>query len=369
MNEYQVIETKINEPPIEASRLYEEAYTLFHKEGDVSEVIRICKQAIYKIEKAFPALANNRLHSKLKSLIGFSYEKLGEREKATEAFKDSLFFKLRKTIDADPKIFDVKYSTEGSHDCYSFRSVKKHLLDDLIKNEITVSSPKTFNDPVDYPIFSVFRRLYEKNTPIEEAYRFLKIRCFVSNYAVYGKEGEKKKSVYNNTSAEFKNTLMWSHYANDHKGVCVKYKIKGSFLHQNSEEGIFSEFIDVDYKDNFKDFRKDSFSSNEAFAIKNSCWEYENEVRLLHYDPNCEKKYKGIPLDKSSCIEAVYFGLKCIIQNRKRVRKILGEEVAYFQMKEDDEDIFKLVEVPLNQKAEALLAAAAVAVTASVMVG
>ena len=364
MNDNQVMELKYDGTPMKANRLYEEAHTLLDEGGDVSKVISICKQAIDIIEKCpFPSLGNNQLQSKLKSLMGFSYAKSGKREQALKAFKDSFYYTFKKTIDADPKKFRIEYHKEGSHDFYSFRSIKKHLLQDLENNEITVASPKLFNDPVDCPIFSVIRRLREKgdvdyyNTPIEEAYRFLKIRCFVSNFAVYGKEGEKKKSVYNNTSAEFKSTLMWSHYANDHKGVCLKYKIRSNFLYQNVEDGVFSEFIDVAYKENFEDFRKNSFTPNEAFATKNNCWEYENEVRLLHYDPNCEKDFKAIRLDESSSIEAVYFGLKCIKQNRNKVTKILGDDVAYFQMKEDDEDIFKLVEVPMNKKAEEMLEA------------
>jgi hypothetical protein len=64
-----------------------------------------------------------------------------------------------------------------------------------------------------------------------------------------------------------------------------------------------------------------------------------------------------LPLGEHASIEAVYFGLRCSQKNIKTIREILKEDIAYFQMKEDDKDIFKLVEVPLNEKAKAMLEA------------
>ena len=368
MNEYQVMKMKKDGTPTDVDRLYNEAYTLLTKGGDVSKVIGICNEALCVIEKSpFPSPRNNNLKSDLKSLIGFSHAESGEKDKAFEAFKESIYWTFTKNIIVNPKEWIIETNEKESHDFYSFRSVNKYLFQDLINNEVTVVSPELFNDPVDCPFFSIIKRKRSEvsydNTPFEKAYSYFKISCFVSNLNLAGEEKEKKHVE------EYKNFLMWSHYADSHRGICVKYHIKEMFLVNVEKEGIASRWIDVDYsKDEFI-YKKgnNNFTIEEAFGTKANHWEYENEVRLLHYDPNCNTPFKALPLGKNGNVEAVYFGLKCPKKDIETIRGILTEDVAYFQMKEDDEDIFKLVEVPLNQKAKALLAAA-VAVTENAVV-
>lgn len=263
-----------------------------------------------------------------------------------------------------------KENTNTNYDLYSYRYINKFCLQDLINREITVVDPKMFNDPTDCPIYTILNKMNnykdaEDNKPLKDAYSFMKIRCFVSNKSV--KTGNLKQ--LEPQKEEYKNFLMWSHYAESHKGVCIKYRLNQNFLEFNHKLQVGSGLMDVKYTE--KQVIGDCYSIDEqtAFATKNSCWSYENEVRLIHYDPNCDSPVKALPLGENGNVEAVYFGLKCPKKDIETIRGILTEDVAYFQMKEDDEDIFKLVEVPLNQKAEALLAAAAVAVTASVTVG
>ena len=40
-------------------------------------------------------------------------------------------------------------------------------------------------------------------------------------------------------------------------------------------------------------------------------WQYENEVRLIVYNPNNTAEHYGIELDNNSEIEAIYFGYRC----------------------------------------------------------
>jgi hypothetical protein len=318
------------------------------------EAISFFKEALKNLNKEDPT--HKPLISEIKSLIGFAYSFSGEEYKnqAIEAFKESYFLNT--------------YSMFISFDyVFSYRNVNKFLLQDLINNELTVVSPSLFNDPVDSPFFSIIRKnkIDSDNTPIEIAASYFKVRCFVSNISVNGRQREKESCLVE----EYKNFLMWSHYADSHKGVCIKYKLLGEFSNGNLDSHVASHLVDVTYENSFEHKKCLKLSLTEAFATKNSCWSYENEVRLIHYDPNCNSPIKALPLGKNGNVEAVYFGLKCPPKDIETIRGILTEDVAYFQMKEDDEDIFKLVEVPLNQKAEALLAAAAVAVNEGVTVG
>ena len=54
-----------------------------------------------------------------------------------------------------------------------------------------------------------------------------------------------------------------------------------------------------------------SINSDLAFATKTRDWKYENEVRLIVYNPNKEEPFYSIELDNESEIEAIYFGYRC----------------------------------------------------------
>ena len=60
---------------------------------------------------------------------------------------------------------------------------------------------------------------------------------------------------------------------------------------------------------------------SNAFFAKGKAWEYENELRLLAYDPNGSGNYASI--DAKDSIAAVYFGLKCSPRRRARIINIL----------------------------------------------
>lgn len=286
---------------------------------------------------------------------GFTLAKNNKENTAVETFKKSIAYIFYK----EPSIFEDK-----NYSLYSYRPVSKYFLHDLINKEITVTSPEEFNDPVDCPFLSILKRKREeysreeKRFPLIEAYKFLKIRCFVRNpdvnHDAKEKEGGKK------LVAEHKNFLMWSHYADSHKGICIKYCINNKFLINNEDQGIASRWINVDY--NHTEFIynriKESVTIEQGFGTKAEHWSYENEFRLLHYDPNCNSSFKALPLGDKGNIEAIYFGIQCPEKDIDTIKAILGDHVAYFKMKEDDEDIFKLVEVPLNDKAKAMLEAA-----------
>ena len=297
-----------------------------------------CKRGIEaakKITVPIPISKSDAL-SRFYADLGFVRTKQGLDDEAEEYLKKSIFY-------------GISCDNEWTSTFYSYRRINQYLIQDLVNKELTVSNPEEFNDPVDCPFFSIRKRRSKKGKDdvLISAYRFLKIRCFVKS-----REDDEE-------SDEYRNTLMWSHYAYSHKGICIRYNLNGQFPYSDEKEGIASNWEDVSYKakEFLYDEDKSSYTLQEMFATKKPCWEYESEIRLIHYDPNHESSFKSLPLGENGKIEAVYFGLKCIKRNSNKVKKILGDDVAYFQMNEDEEDIFKLVEVPQNDKAKAMLEA------------
>lgn len=82
---------------------------------------------------------------------------------------------------------------------------------------------------------------------------------------------------------------MWSHYAGEHTGFCVKYKLSKHFICQSgnatNEHMNLKKIIYTNKKINII---SKSINSDLAFATKKRDWKYENEVRLIVYNPNKE---------------------------------------------------------------------------------
>ena len=112
-------------------------------------------------------------------------------------------------------------------------------------------------------------------------------------------------------STKCDNLLMWSHYANRHKGVCVKYNFENekyisSILHPVTYS---KEYPKVKYVDsyNYGVFEK-------LFLTKSIDWKNEDEWRLvqtkyatnLKYEDGGPKNYGRLDVNKSSIVEVVF---------------------------------------------------------------
>ena len=124
-----------------------------------------------------------------------------------------------------------------------------------------------------------------------------------------------KCSAVSCLSESYDNKLMWSHYASQHKGMCIEYCTQE--LIQNTR------FImaPVNYSSeppstNINDWNRERFLMSAIFS-KSSDWEYEHEWRCLlarsddeTYDSRTPfGEDNGVLLDTSSA-KAVYLGCK-----------------------------------------------------------
>lgn len=125
--------------------------------------------------------------------------------------------------------------------------------------------------------------------------------------------------------------LMWSHYADFHKGFCIGFKTHNI--------GIPTEFIkEVIYtKDVNKNWILDFFSSSDSsyeqfyaeiekatFFTKYIDWAYEKEWRI--------KAVKGIGSYPDSAICEVIFGLRMPDVHKNKVRDILKHKnIKFYQ--------------------------------------
>ena len=133
----------------------------------------------------------------------------------------------------------------------------KHI-DDYLQGKIHFSSWQNVNDPME-GYFTYFPQHDEIGELIMEKNKY-KICCFSRNYSNY---------------------LLWSHYAKDHKGVCLEYEFDTAFFPRRITRRV------IKYKKVIPQFDRNEPIDKQAVQLlthKLNFWRYEEEVRLLLYD-------------------------------------------------------------------------------------
>lgn len=133
-------------------------------------------------------------------------------------------------------------------------------------------------------------------------------------------------------------TLMWSHYADKHKGVCIGLKLPSI----DPKQMLFT--LHVDYTNEIKGlqyFNKLGAADDIAFlkwaTTKAKCWEYEKEVRSVHFLKN-----GLIDFSKETLFE-IYYGLLTPQNEIKEIEEIISEkgfELKSYKMKETKHSFF-----------------------------
>lgn len=150
-------------------------------------------------------------------------------------------------------------------------------------------------------------------------------------------------------SESFDNNLMWSHYADSHRGLCVEYDIK-RLSDKNTIRKIFPVLYDGERISNcelnkladdlielWDDLDKGYEHAEGPYLRsimplllkKNEIWNYEREWRLIYTLPQYYDDYGSNSqwtnlLLNFDCITAVYCGVRCdptVVKNLDEIRK------------------------------------------------
>lgn len=236
---------------------------------------------------------------------------------------------------------------------FSFRDFTSYAFDDIKNNTMCLAHPSTFNDPMDTILLRWNKYLQDNAADdvdrrlrmlYQKVYDHIKVRCFVRTDELPRESTDPTfKAVSKKQLIEDVNPLMWAHYANYHKGFCIKYKFPGQLVRNEDKTSLtWSRIGNVNYVPEMI-FPTKNNSLWDALFAKHEVWKYEHEVRLVHYDPSNEANYKTIEIPEES-IEAIYLGLKCSDENREKMKLLLrNRNIRLYQMKVDDKDSYKLV--------------------------
>lgn len=181
---------------------------------------------------------------------------------------------------------------------YKYRSLagidRDRVMETFSNSSVYFSSPDQFNDPFDCkvellldgtedewkqyigeklkihrPSFSPADRLVEMNRIIRSG-NYKKLNPTISTRAA------KEAGVYC-VSAVNDDILMWSHYANAHRGICIGFraKVQDYFFRRSQEVKYFETYPST------RIFDSDEKRMETALLAKSAHWSYEKEFRII----------------------------------------------------------------------------------------
>lgn len=220
---------------------------------------------------------------------------------------------------------------------FKFREINKTTYEMFLNRELWCASPISLNDPFDsqfdYHAFSKKIAQLTKNKP-----RPLDINELTQHA---------KNTIENlgicSFSQKKNNQLMWSHYADEHRGLCIEFDVR-EILNRNSdlsfafvnyqselpELKLAEEFIVAleSLKKGFDNIASDEF--RKILKTKSIDWSYESEARII-------KLEYGVIKFSPECILSISFGLRTSKKDILNIRKLLNHKdyshVKWFRAK------------------------------------
>lgn len=234
---------------------------------------------------------------------------------------------------------------------YSFRRISDYATKEITEEKISLAHPRMFNDPLDTILVWWLENEIMTNGKSEQEMLFrllmkkasehIKLRCLVGSRYM-------DKGIWKERNVEDLSVLMWAHYANSHCGMCIEYDFDKSFFKTgvltNEEELVM--IAPVEYVSEI-DLNTSFLSMKTALFTKSHFWEYENEMRLCSYNVKETEEYPE--LECKGAIKAVYLGVKCSEEDRRKVEKAIGDkDIPLYKMEVDEKKLTQLKKVQIG---------------------
>ena len=195
---------------------------------------------------------------------------------------------------------------------YKHIGITENLKKSLTNSELWFSPPTSFNDPFDCQINDqtiwtddnireyVSKNAIEQNINVEDIINENKKnpRSFNLFFTKNLKQLLAKQGVSCFLPTP-KNLLLWAHYSDSHKGVCLKFDI-------TKDPQLFSLTFNVLYS---KDYPKFDYLQDRKKLVdmtmrtKSNHWKYEKEIRVF------KPTFGNFPFSKD-CLTEIIFGCK-----------------------------------------------------------
>ena len=193
---------------------------------------------------------------------------------------------------------------------YKYVSYNENSLSILINKEVWFPKTKILNDPFEFQFHLSENQI--NGFPIDQ------------NAIRQAVEDSKELGVFCLTEVN-DNILMWSHYANQHKGFCIEFE-RSDHNYLGGEACVPVFYPEDDQLPIYKPFdviRPESFAG--IATTKAKLWSYELEWRMISREKG-NRPY-ALPGD----ITAIIFGERMDKKHRQTIKNILGSEMLYLE--------------------------------------
>lgn len=225
---------------------------------------------------------------------------------------------------------------------FKYCPIGKNQLSALAQKKIWYSKPEAFNDPFDTRYYVKERRYthvlnsdsHNRKEILDEEMHYL----MPSQKKSLDKSVEEFKAGIENLgilslARSHTNLLMWSHYAAEHKGMCLEF--------DRTESSLLADYEStqpIRYIDNYPSLNPISILNEDESDIlsikkrilysKSKDWEYEQEWRHILDSGN-----KLFPWPAS--LKSVYFGCKVLDADIHLVKSVIADSnVKFFRGKQ-----------------------------------
>lgn len=251
----------------------------------------------------------------------------------------------------DPALIDRLRACMGSMApklLYRYRSGSDLDLEALEEDKLWASSLKEFNDPFEAKVSVDRQALAERRLRESEELRsVMAAKGIGKDHPLYPGilkelnadagslsqwlDAQCGKPLIGCFSEDHASILMWAHYANSHKGICIGYS------YEKLLEYYGLNLYPVTYSDRFE--RTDTFDGVEnyehflrSFLTKATPWAYEKEWRLIarynHSGEYLRGELIGAPVP-----ERIYMGVSIPEETEKRLKELCRRKgVALYRM-------------------------------------
>lgn len=235
---------------------------------------------------------------------------------------------------------------------YKYQPITKYLFENLKCNQLYFNDPRMYNDPFDSRVSGYSEYTEEQwikqcmkahpGLNMDQAMQALKWNIDTGNWKKSGNIMRLENSYTDQPPLTCcfckkpNNILMWSHYADYHKGICLRFKPIYEPVDEPELNGF--EYI-TDYLFTINSRRiplfKVKYSGSmpsrvkweqtydirlfDFLLTKSKCWKYEEEYRLILDDYLIDKKCNF----KKEELEGIIFGLRTSYHNARRIYNIV----------------------------------------------
>lgn len=224
---------------------------------------------------------------------------------------------------------------------YKYQAINEYTLDNLKNNQIYFNNAGSFNDPYEgnfnfkiendgakEKLIKLVTKIndteYQEkiaskgSSEIENAIKFIE-QEYVNDFL----KGNIRISCFSSINDS---VLMWAHYSNNHKGICVEYNFKSEGFNDVHEvkyiPDVYTLLLSDDDLKNPESLQKRGY---ELIVNKYNIWSYEHEYRI--FSDSVTENY----CDNE--ISAIYFGIETSLDDVFKIMRLLkaNDHIKYYK--------------------------------------